>query len=110
MRAVSSTQAEIAVMQSVAAHFDDVAQTLQTMLSRLIGEVESVRQDWQGRGGTSFEQVSLAWAGDQARLLTALAETATAIRAAGTGYTATDDAASARLSVPSSLPPTSLPL
>jgi WXG100 family type VII secretion target len=106
---VSSTQAEVAVMHSVAAHFDDVRQTLQSMLSRLIREVELVRQDWQGRGGASFEQVSLAWAGDQTRLLTALAETASAIRSAGAVYAATDDEASMRFSAPV-LPPTTLPL
>jgi ESAT-6 family protein len=107
---VLSTQAEVAVMQSVAAHFDDVQQTLQSMLSHLIREVESVRQDWQGRGGASFEQVSLAWARDQGRLLTALAETATAIRSAGAVYSATDDAASARLSVPPVSTAPTLPL
>jgi WXG100 family type VII secretion target len=94
---VSTTQAEAAVMERVAGKFDDVHQALHTTLSALMREVESVRADWQGRGGASFEQVSLAWAEDQRRLLRALAETASAIRTAGRVYTATDDEAAGRL-------------
>ena len=96
---VSTTQAEAAVMERVANRFDDVHQALHATLSALMREVESVRHEWQGRGGASFEQVSLAWAEDQRRLLRALAETATAIRTAGRVYTATDDQAAGRMRV-----------
>ena len=102
---MSTTQAEAAVMAQVAAKFDDVQQSIQTTLSGLMREVEAVRTGWQGRGGASFEAVSVAWADDQRRMLRALAETAHAIRTAGKVYTATDDAASSRLRVnPISLP------
>jgi WXG100 family type VII secretion target len=95
--AVSTTQAQAAVMEQVAGRFDDVHRSLHTTLSNLMREVEAVRQAWQGRGGASFEQVSLAWAEDQRRLLRALEETAGAIRTAGRVYTATDDEAAGRM-------------
>ena len=95
--AVSSTQAEAAVMEQVAGRFDDVHRSLRTTLTTLMREVESVRPAWQGRGAASFEQVSLAWAEDQRTLLRALEETASAIRTAGRVYTATDDEAERRM-------------
>jgi len=94
---LSTTAAQAAVMAQVAARFDEVHQSLSATLSGLMREVESVRQDWQGRGGASFEQVSLAWAEDQRRLLRALAETAAAIRSAGQHYEATDASAEQRM-------------
>ncbi len=97
---MSGTQAEAAVMAQVAARFDDVAQLLTTTLSNLMREVQSVQGHFQGRGGTSFQQVVIAWGQGQATLLRALAETATGIRTAGMTYTATDDDAADRLRVP----------
>ena len=94
---MSTTQAQAAVLEQVASRFDDVQQSLSQLLSQLMREVESVRQDWQGRGGATFEQVSQAWAQDQRQLLRALAETAGGIRSAGRLYSATDDAAAGRL-------------
>jgi WXG100 family type VII secretion target len=96
---VSTTQAEAAVMEQVATRFEDVQRSLQATLNGLMREVESVRPDWQGRGGASFERVSLAWAEDQRRMLLALAETASAIRTAGRVYAATDEAAASRMPV-----------
>jgi WXG100 family type VII secretion target len=98
-RQVSTTQAQAAVMEQVAARFDDVQQSIQTTLNSLMREVESVRSAWQGRGAATFEQVSVAWADDQRRMLRALAETATAIRTAGRFYTATDDEVASRMNV-----------
>ncbi len=83
-------------MRATAARFEGANQALQRMLDSLLGELEGLRQDWQGRGGTSFAQVKQQWANDQEVLHRALAETATAIRTAGTQYTATDDAAADR--------------
>ena len=103
-RNVSSTQAEAAVMAQVAARFDDVQASLRSTLTNLLREVESVRADWQGSGGDSFQQVTAAWGNDQRRLLAALAETATAIRTAGRVYTAADDSAAQRMSSSISLP------
>ena len=94
---MTTTQAEAAVMERVAGAFEDAHRSLQTTLTNLMREVESVRQAWQGRGGASFEQVSLAWAEDQRRLLRALEETAGAIRTAGRVYTTTDDEAASRM-------------
>ena len=84
-------------MAQVASRFDNVHQSLSGTLSNLLREVESVRADWQGRGGTSFQEVSIAWGRDQEKLLRALSETASAIRTAGQVYTATDDAAASRM-------------
>ena len=84
-------------MAQVACKFEDVQRSLQSTLTALMREVEAVKQEWQGRGGTSFDQVSRAWAEDQGRLLRALGETAGAIRTAGTVYTSTDDSAAGRL-------------
>ena len=83
-------------MAQVANAFESAQQSLQSTLNSLLREVESVKHDWQGRGGTSFEQVSRAWGDDQGRLLRALGETAAAIRSAGQLYSATDDSAAGR--------------
>jgi WXG100 family type VII secretion target len=101
---VSSTQAEAAVMARVATRFEDVQASLNATLTSLMREVESVRSDWQGSGGSSFQQVAAAWGEDQNRLLLALRETATAIRTAGRVYTATDDSAAQRMTSTMTLP------
>jgi WXG100 family type VII secretion target len=92
---VSQTQAEAAVMQSTAAKFEQVDQSLQSMLSSLMSELEALQTAWRGAGGRSFEQVKQQWAQDQATMQRALRETASAIRTAGQQYDTTDsDAAS----------------
>jgi ESAT-6 family protein len=95
-RTVSGTQAQAAVMHQVAAKFDQANRSLEGMLSRLMRELDGLQSQWVGRGGRSFDQVRLAWAEDQKRLHTALAETASAIRSAGKVYTVTDDEAANR--------------
>jgi WXG100 family type VII secretion target len=97
---VSSTQAEAAVMAQVSSKFEEAATTLGRILNALMVEVDSVKSDWVGRGGASFQQVTTAWGEDQRRLLQALSETATAISTAGRSYVATDDAAADRMKVP----------
>jgi WXG100 family type VII secretion target len=97
---VSSTQAEAAVMAQVSSKFEDAGVSLNNILNALMVEVDSVKKDWVGRGGASFQQVTQVWGDDQRRLLDALSETATAIRTAGRSYTATDDAAADRMKVP----------
>jgi WXG100 family type VII secretion target len=99
-REVSSTQAQAGVMAQVSSKFEDAGASLNQILSTLMAEVDAVRSDWVGRGGTSFQQVSNAWGQDQQRLLKALSETATAIQTAGRSYVATDDAAAERMKVP----------
>jgi WXG100 family type VII secretion target len=94
---VSQTQAEAAVMQQTAAKFEQVDQSLQSMLSSLLGELEVLQQAWQGAGGRSFEQVKQQWAQDQAAIQRALRETAESIRTAGQGYSATDSQAASRV-------------
>jgi ESAT-6 family protein len=94
---MATTQAEAAVMAQVAAKFERAQESLQATLTALMREVESVRADWQGRGGTSFEQATRAWGDDQSRLLRALGETAGAIRTAGRVYSSTDESASSRI-------------
>jgi WXG100 family type VII secretion target len=94
---VSQTQAEAAVMEQTAAKFEQVNDSLQTMLNNLMAQLEGLQQTWQGLGGRSFEQVKTQWAQDQRAMSTALAETATAIHSSGQGYTATDSDASSRV-------------
>lgn len=94
---VSQTQAEAAVMQQTATKFEQVDQSLQTMLSRLMAELEVLQQAWRGAGGRSFEQVKQQWAQDQATLHRALRETSQAIRTAGTQYDTSDSEAAGRV-------------
>ncbi len=94
---VSQTQAEAAVMQQTAAKFEQVDQSLQTMLTGLMAELEVLQQAWRGAGGRSFEQVKQQWAQDQAALQRALRETATAIRTAGQQYDVSDTEAATRV-------------
>jgi WXG100 family type VII secretion target len=94
---VSQTQAEAAVMQQTAAKFEQVDQSLQTMLTGLLAELEVLQQAWRGAGGRSFEQVKQQWAQDQAALQRALRETATAIRTAGQQYDVSDTEAASRV-------------
>lgn len=95
--AVSTTQARAAVMEQTAARFEQVNEGLQGMLTRLMGELEVLRTQWQGAGGRSFDQVKQAWAADQEALQQALLATATAIRTAGQRYDAADAEAAGRL-------------
>lgn len=95
---MSQTQAEAAVMQQTAAKFEQVDQSLQTMLSGLMAELEVLQQAWRGAGGRSFEQVKQQWAQDQAALQRALRETASAIRTAGARYDVSDTDAANRVS------------
>lgn len=94
---VSQTQAEAAVMQQTAAKFEQVDQSLQTMLTGLMAELEVLQQAWRGAGGRSFEQVKQQWAQDQAALQRALRETAGAIRTAGAQYDVSDTEAATRV-------------
>ncbi|WP_204002202.1 WXG100 family type VII secretion target [Micromonospora lutea] len=94
---MSQTQAEAVVMQQTAVKFEQTDQSLQSMLSGLLVQLEILQQAWRGAGGRSFEQVKRKWAEDQAGLQQALRETAGAIRTAGTQYDASDSEAAARV-------------
>jgi WXG100 family type VII secretion target len=94
--AMSTTQAQAAVMEATAARFDQVNSSLQATLKRLLSELEVLRTQWRGAGGSSFEQVKVAWSEDQHALQRALGETATAIRTSGRQYTTSDSAAADR--------------
>jgi len=93
---VSSVHAQAAVMEQAAGRFDSVNQSLEAMLRRLMGELDALRQQWQGAGGRSFDQTRLEWSDGQARLHAALAGTATAIRTSGRAYAASDTEAASR--------------
>jgi WXG100 family type VII secretion target len=84
-------------MEGTAAKFESVNDSLQTMLTRLMGELEVLQTAWRGAGGKSFEQVKQAWSADQAAIQRALTETATAIRTSGQQYTASDSEAASRV-------------
>ncbi len=87
---MAQTQAEAAVMESAAGKFERVDDSLQSMLTRLLNELEALQTAWRGAGGTSFTQVKQAYEANQKALSRALRETASAIRTSGTQYTATD--------------------
>lgn len=84
-------------MEQTAARFEQVNQSLQSMLSSLLSELEVLQSAWRGAGGRSFEQVKQAWANDQAAMSRALAETASAIRTSGVTYEASDTDAASRV-------------
>ncbi|MCG5444833.1 WXG100 family type VII secretion target [Micromonospora sp. NIE79] len=94
---MSQTKAEAAVMQQTAAKFEQVDQSLQSMLTGLLAELEVLQQAWRGAGGRSFEQVKQQWSQDQTALHRALRETAGAIRTAGRHYHASDDEVASRV-------------
>jgi len=85
-------------MQQTAAKFEQVDQSLQSMLSRLLSQLEVLQTAWRGAGGRSFEQVKLQWAQSQERMHQALRETASAIRTSGQQYDASDSEAASRIS------------
>ena len=95
--AMSTTQAQAAVMEATAGKFDQVNAALEATLGHLLAELEGLRTQWQGAGGASFEQVKTAWAEDQRALHRALGETATAIRTSGRQYQVSDNAAADRV-------------
>ena len=94
---MSETKAEAAVMESTAAKFEQVNDSLQSMLKSLMSELEVLQSAWVGRGSASFTQVKQQWAQDQAAMSQALAETATAISTSGASYDSTDNEASSRM-------------
>ena len=95
---MSQTQAEAAVMRQTAQRFEQVDESLQSTLTRLMAELEELQTAWQGAGGRSFAQVKQAWSQNQAAIQQALRETATAIRTAGQQYDASDAEAASRVS------------
>ena len=100
--AVSQTSTEL--METTARKFEDVNASLDGMLRRLLTELEGLRTQWTGAGGSSFTSVKQAWAAEQQKLHRALAETATAVRTAGRQYASTDTAAAGRFTAHHDLP------
>ena len=94
---VAQTQAESAVMQSTAAKFEQVNQDLTSMLNNLMSELSVLSSAWKGLGAAEFEEVKQQYAKDLSDLNRALADTAEAIRASGTGYDVSDSDAAARV-------------
>lgn len=94
---MAQTHVDAAVMRQTAARFDEVGRGLEAMLNNLMAELEALRGAWQGAGGRSFQEVRAQWAADQRAIQQALAETAAALRASGTGYDATDVQAAGRI-------------
>lgn len=84
-------------MESTANKFEGVDEGLNSMLSRLMNELEVLQTSWQGAGGRSFTQVKEAYQANQKKLSMALRETASAIRSSGSNYTATDESSSSRV-------------
>lgn len=95
---VAQTQAESAVMASTAAKFENVNDSLQSMLSTLMSELSVLSTSWKGLGAAAFEQVKTQYATDLKKLNQALSETADAIRVSGTSYDTSDTEAASRVS------------
>jgi WXG100 family type VII secretion target len=95
---MAQTQAESAVMASTAAKFDQVNDSLQSMLSTLMSELSVLSSTWKGHGATAFEQVKQQYAADLKSLNTALSQTADSIRQSGVHYDSTDTEAASRVS------------
>ena len=92
---VAQTEAQSAVMASTAAKFNNVNDSLQSMLSTLMSELSVLSSTWKGLGATAFEHVKQQYAADLKSLNQALSETSESIRASGQQYDSTDtDAAS----------------
>jgi WXG100 family type VII secretion target len=90
---VSQTQAEAAVMAKTAAQFDQVNNSLTSMLNKLMSELSVLQTAWVGGGGRAFETVKNQYQADLSNLNKALADTAEAIRTSGVSYSSTDDSA-----------------
>jgi WXG100 family type VII secretion target len=84
-------------MAQTAAKFDGVSQSLDSMLTRLMGELEVLQTAWVGEGGKAFTTVKLQWQKDQTAIQQALTQTAEAIRTSGQQYTASDTDAAGRV-------------
>jgi WXG100 family type VII secretion target len=84
-------------MAKTAGQFDSVGQSLDNMLSRLMGELTVLESAWVGSGGRAFTQVKAAWETQQRQIQRALTETAAAIRTSGTTYSSTDDESASRV-------------
>ena len=94
---VSQTQAEAAVMAQTAKKFEQVDESLQSMLSKLMSELEGLQSAWRGAGGRSFTEVKQSWHQNQTTIQRALRETAAAIRTSGQQYDTSDTEAASRV-------------
>ena len=92
-----TTQVTQSELDAAAKRFEEVNGELQGMLRTLLSQLESMRQEWQGAGGRSFEAVKAAWSTDLGNLNTNLLETAAGVRSAGQNYDASDTEASRAL-------------
>jgi WXG100 family type VII secretion target len=84
-------------MVQAAARFDQVNNSLQSVLKTLMSELEDLHTGWSGEGAKAFYGVKDQWASDQRAISNALTETAQSIRDSGRSYDATDSAASSRM-------------
>jgi WXG100 family type VII secretion target len=94
---VAQTEAQSAVMAKTAAKFEEVNNSLQSMLNTLMSELSVLQTAWVGRGAHQFEQVRSQYQQDLSKLNKALLETAEAIKTSGIGYDASDSSAADRI-------------
>jgi WXG100 family type VII secretion target len=92
-----TTQVTQSELDAAARRFEEVNGELQGVLKTLMSELESMKQEWQGAGGRSFETVKAAWSVDLANLNSNLIETASGIKSSGQNYDATDTDAGAMM-------------
>lgn len=96
-------------MAQTAEKFRNTNESLQSMLKRLMNELEALRGAWAGQGARAFDQAKVQWSEDMAKLQRALDETAGAISTAGRQYTASDEESAGRFN-PAAGPSVQLPL
>jgi WXG100 family type VII secretion target len=94
---VDRTQVDAAILAQVAGRFEQVRDDLKQKLTVLRGVVDGVRGDWQGSGGASFQNVTVAWQQRQEDLIRVLTETAQGIRSAGTHFASSNEEAAATI-------------
>jgi WXG100 family type VII secretion target len=93
---VAQTEAQSQRMAKAATDFDNTNQAIQSMMTKLMGELSELQSSWKGLGAGQFEKVKEQYFADLKALNKALADTAEAIRTSGASYDTTDtDAADA---------------
>ncbi|MBT8227652.1 MAG: WXG100 family type VII secretion target [Dactylosporangium sp.] len=99
---MSETRVSVQVQTQTAEKFDQARQELESMLKRLLMDLEGLQTSWQGAGGRSFAETKRRWAEDQSALLNMLNQTAQQIRQSGKLYASAEAEAVTKMAAPRS--------
>jgi WXG100 family type VII secretion target len=94
---MSETQVDADMMQATANKFEQVNDSLQGMLQKLMGQLEGLESSWRGAGGSAFTDVKARYQQDQQKMSQALAITVEAIRESSGSYSTTDSEAASKM-------------